>query len=68
MDEDKGRVKRTYILPSALLKRLEHAAADGRRPVGRQLEVILEEWFAQQDKKSEKKPGPSPAVSAPAYT
>jgi hypothetical protein len=58
MDEDRGRSKRTYILPNALLRRLESAAANGRRPVGRQLEVILEEWFALQDsKKSEKKPG-----------
>ena len=67
-ENDNGRSKRTYILPNALLKRLERAAADGRRPVGRQLEVILEEWFTQQDKKSEKKPGPFPAVSVPAYT
>jgi len=70
MDDDKGRAKRTYILPNALLKRLEGAAANGRRPVGRQLEVILEEWFALQDsKKSEKKPGqrvPTPLTSLPA--
>lgn len=52
-------VKRTYRFPKSLLARLEAEAAKFRRPVNTQLEIALEEWFAQQDKKSEgKEPGP----------
>lgn len=50
-------VKRTYRVPKSLLARLEAEAAKFRRPVNTQLEIALEEWFAQQDRKSEKEPG-----------
>lgn len=51
-------VKRTYRFPKSLLARLEAEAAKFRRPVNTQLEIALEEWFAQQDKKPEKESGP----------
>lgn len=56
MDEDQGRTKRTYILPNALLKRLERVAKQERRPVGRQLEILLERALDQQERR-EKEPG-----------
>jgi len=43
-------VKRTYRFAESLLNRLEEEAAKHRRAVNTQLEIILEEWFAQQDK------------------
>ena len=49
--------KRTYILPIALLERLEAAAQQERRPVGRQLEIFLEKALDQYEA-SETKPGP----------
>ena len=63
---DEEAVKRTYRFPKSLLARLEAAAAKARRPVNTQLEIALEEWFAQQDKKSEKEPGPMVLVGATA--
>lgn len=45
-------IKRTYRFPKSLLARLEATAATARRPVNTQLEIALEEWFAQQEKKS----------------
>jgi len=51
--------KRTYILPNALLERLEAAAQRERRPVGRQLEIFLEKALDQYEKAAaEQKPGP----------
>lgn len=49
-------VKRTYIIPIALLERLEAAAQQERRPVGRQLEIFLEKALDQYES-SEVKPG-----------
>lgn len=57
MEDDKGRTKRTYILPNALLKRLERVAKTERRPVGRQLEILLERALEQYEKR-EKESGP----------
>ena len=45
--------KRTYRFANSLLARLEAEAAKHRRAVNTQIEVILEEWFAQQDKNIE---------------
>lgn len=53
-----GATKRTYILPSGLIERLERAATSERRPIGRQLEIFLERALDQYDReKSETKPG-----------
>lgn len=48
-------LKRTYRFSVSLLKRLEDEAAKNRRAVNTQLEIIIEEWFAQKDKDREKK-------------
>lgn len=52
--------KRTYILPNALLERLEMAAERERRPIGRQLEVFLERALNlyEQEAKAENEQGP----------
>lgn len=52
-------VKRTYILPVALLERLEAAAQRERRPFGRQLEIFLEKALDQYEQglQAEKSPG-----------
>lgn len=55
---DEEALKRTYRFPKSLLARLEAEAAKYRRPVNTQLEIVLEEWFAQQDRKPEKPSGP----------
>jgi hypothetical protein len=48
-------LKRTYRFAKSLLTRLEEEAAKNRRAVNTQLEIILEEWFAQEDKKAQEK-------------
>lgn len=54
-----GASKRTYILPDALISRLERAAISERRPFGRQLEIFLERALDQYERelKAEPKPG-----------
>ena len=59
---DEVAVKRTYRFPKSLLARLEAEAAKHRRAVNTQLEIALEEWFAQQDKKAKDQPGNSAAL------
>ena len=44
------RIKRTYILPKPLIKRLEAVSEQERRPVGRQLEILLERALNQYEK------------------
>jgi hypothetical protein len=44
------RIKRTYILPKPLIKRLEAVSEKERRPVGRQLEILLERVLDQYEK------------------
>lgn len=62
MEDDTGRTKRTYILPKALIKRLERAAMQERRPVGRQLEILLERALDQYER-VEKSSGPMELAS-----
>jgi hypothetical protein len=42
-------IKRTYILPKALVRRLEDVAKQERRPIGRQLEIFLERALELHD-------------------
>lgn len=47
---DERAVKRTYRFAETLLARLETEAAKHRRAVNTQLEMIIEDWFRQQEK------------------
>ena len=53
-----GVIKRTYIVPIALVERLEQAAHIERRPVGRQLEIFLERMLDQYEQE--------PGITTPA--
>lgn len=50
---DEKAHKRTYRFAESLLAQLEAEAAKHRRAVNTQLEMILEEWFAQQKKQAD---------------
>jgi hypothetical protein len=59
---DESAKKRTYRFADSLLSRLEAEAAKHRRAVNTQLEMILEEWFAQQEQKKSEDSDKGPMV------
>jgi hypothetical protein len=52
-------IKRTYLLPTELVERLEAAAQREQRPVGRQLKIFLERALKESEASEEKSPGNS---------
>lgn len=50
-------VKRTYRFGKTLLAQVEKEAARNRRAVNTQIELMLEEWLAKQDRKKEDSAG-----------
>ncbi len=50
-DLKERKIPRTYTLEPALIARLERQAEQGKRPISRQLAILLEEALDRAEKK-----------------